>query len=172
MAVNQTFHINTRDLVKGQVYGLHSSAKIIESWELEQVTAATETVAYGAPVLRTGDRKCTQADAVDANFACHGFAVRQVNREINTRPARGAADFDNEAEFIVGDTIPVLRTGALYVEVGEAVALNGNVFYDPAGGKYYATATTPTAYQLTNCKYDSTGAADGDLVLVRITEQA
>lgn len=163
----QTYNINTRDAVVGQIYGIHYSAKVVDSWELEENVNADDVLKYGEPLLRTGSRACKNFAGVTANQAVAGFAVRQVHRENDNRPAKGNGIYDNEASYKVGQTVAVLRSGAIQVEVAETVVQGGNVFYDPVGRTYQATATTPTAYQLTNCVFDAAGAA-GEVVPVRI----
>lgn len=163
----QNYNINTRDAVVGQIYGIHYAAKVVDSWELEENVDANDTLAYGEPLLRTGSRACSNFAGVTADQDVAGFAVRQVHRENDNRPAKGSSIYDNEASYKVGDTVAVLRSGAIQVEVAEAVAVGGDVFYDPIGRTYQATATTPTAYQLTNCVFDAAGAA-GEIVPVRI----
>ena len=164
----QDYNINTRNAVAGQVYGLNgAAAKIIESWELVENVDANDTLAYGEPVLRTAARACSNFVGVVADQDVAGFAVRQVHREINSRATLGSTTFDNESGYKINDTVAVLRFGAIQVEVAEAVVTGGDVFFDPTGRTYQATATTPTAYQLTNCVFDG-DAASGEIVVVRI----
>tara|TARA_R110000851_G_scaffold79593_1_gene175262 strand:+ start:627 stop:1139 length:513 start_codon:yes stop_codon:yes gene_type:complete len=163
----QDYNINTRDAVVGQVYGLQGSAKVVDSWELVENVDANDTLAYAEPLLRTGARACSNFAGVTADQDVAGFAVRQVHRENTSRPALGNGLYDNEAGYVVGSTVAVLRFGAIQVLATEAVAVGGSVFYEPIGRTYQATATTPTAYQLTNCVYDAAAAA-GEVVVVRI----
>lgn len=165
---NQTYNINTRDAVVGQTPDLSGSSKVVHSWQLEENVDANDVLNYGEPLLRSGERACTNFAGVTANQAVEGFALRQVQRENNNRPTLGNALYDNEAGYKVNDTVAVLRIGAINVKAAEAVTYGGAVFYDPVGRTFQATATTPTAYELTNCKYDSSGAAD-EIVAVRIT---
>lgn len=163
----QTYNINTRNAVVGQIYGIHYASKVVDSWLLEANVDANDILSYGEPLLRTGSRACSNFVGVAADQAVAGFAVRQVHRENDNRPAIGNAIYDNESSYKVGTTVAVLRSGAIQVLLAEAVTVGGAVFYDPVGRTYQATATTPTAYELTNCKYDASGAA-GEVVPVRI----
>ena len=163
----QNYNINTRNAVVGQTYGIHYAAKVVDSWELEANVDANDLLNYGEPLLRTGSRSCSNFAGVAADQDVAGFAIRQVHRENDNRPAIGNALYDNEASYKVGNTVAVLRSGAVQVLLAETVAVGGAVFYDPVGRTYQATATTPTAYELTNCKYDAAGAA-GEIVPLRI----
>ena len=163
----QDYNINTRNAVVGQVYGLQGSAKVIDSWELVENVDANDTLAYGEPVLRTAAKACSNFVGVVSSQDVAGFAVRQVHRENDARATLGATSYDNESSYAVGSTVGVLRFGAIQVQVAEAVATGGDVFFDPIGRTYQATATTPTAYQLTNCVYDASESA-GEVVVVRI----
>ena len=163
----QTYPINTRNDIVGQIYGLFQTSKVIDSWQLEVNVDANDKLQYGAPVLRSGERTCKNFKGVVADQAVEGIAIRQVHRENDNRPAKGNGIYDNESSYVVGTSVAVLRYGAVNVQVAEAVVYGSPAFYDPVGETYQATATTPTAYQLTNCIYDSSGAA-GEVVQLRI----
>ena len=167
MSVNQAFNINTPDLALGQTYGLHGSAKIMDSWELEGANVAP----YGSIVVRTGDRKCEAGDAanITGDFAVDAFAARQARQEQGRAEIGDVNGSDGNADYKVGNTVPALRFGAIQVLAGAAVVRETatGVYYNPVTQKFVGTVTG-SYFLVTNAVFDSSAAADGSIVRVRI----
>lgn len=167
MSVNQAFKINTRDAVLGQIYGLQASAKVVDSWELEGAIEAP----YASILVRTGDRKAETATAanVTGDFTVDAFAIRQARQEQDRAAVGDVNGSDNNVAYAVGDTVPAMRFGCVQALAGTAIVRSSatGVYYNPLTHAFTGVVTAGY-FLVTNAVFDSSAAATGDIVRVRI----
>ena len=151
----QDYNINTRNAVAGQTYGLSYSIAPM-SWTVDF------TAAFGAPVVRSGDRTATDTTGLTADtaFFLDGITIRTVNHEQNSRPGDGLVAYS------VGDVAAVLQEGQIQVLVEDAFVVEGLVYVEEATGKWFA-ANAAGRSQALNVRFESSGAASS-IGLVRI----
>lgn len=124
----------------------------------------TETeIAFGAPVVLSGGGvKNWQSDSAAADFI--GFAVRVLK----TPETYGGS----VASYAPGDTVDVLKRGAMTVNVaGGTPAAGGSVYVVKATGKVTALADGNNTVQLPSCRFTTAKDADGCAELV-VTERS
>ena len=151
----QSYTINTRDAIAGQLYGMQQSRADIASAFVE--TGAG--IGFGL-ACKVG----TGARGVELGGAAHvaGISVRQIDREAATRPSDGTVVFRK------GEALPLLKEGSINVKVADAgTMVSGAVAHvNAATGEFSIAGGTAT----TNVTWVLNGTvAAGDIVPVRIT---
>lgn len=126
-------------------------------YDAETWIAEGGSLAFGQPVSRgTGKRTCIAFAAANA-AAFLGIALR----EVSVRPSAGDL-------FPVGENVPVLTAGAVFVRVQGAVTAGAQARYDTATGRYTAAAAGGTVVGLPAGWIFDDAAADGGIApLVR-----
>jgi hypothetical protein len=114
------------------------------------------TLADGATDFAAGDQ-FTIPVTLTANAVFVGISVQDKG---TVRTATLAAD--TYAQY---ETAGVMTEGVIWVTAGAAVATGGRAYWNPATGRYTADATH---VPIPNGRYDSTAAANGDLVRLAI----
>lgn len=152
----QNYSINTRDHVVGQVHGILPSTRDIVSWKTDFA------VGFGAPVVRSGDRKCTDTTGLTTNtpFYLDGITVRTINHEQTARAG------DGTVAYSVDDIVGVMEEGKVYVLMNGTHTEGGRVYVDEATGAFHATDASGRSLA-ENVRLETSGAS-GDIALVRI----
>lgn len=137
-----------------------SADDVVASYPSKETEA---NIAFGAPVVLSGGGvKNWQTDSAAADFI--GFAVRVVK----TPDTYGGS----LASYAPGDTVDVLKRGAVIVNVsGGTPATGGSVYVVKATGKVTALADGSNTVQLTACRFAGAKDADGNAELV-VTERS
>lgn len=161
----QSYNINTRDAVAGQVYG-SSHNQMIHSLRLESDSGLD----FGLPVLKSGDRDAKDIptansdSAIVADFFVGGLAIRQVNREQASRPGTG------EIKLASGEIIGVLLEGFMQVEFQDVVVAGGDVYVDVTTGLLYG-ADGANRHKALNLRCEQ-GAGAGEIGVVQVANNA
>lgn len=114
-------------------------------------TVEDDPIPFGVAVVQgAGDHGVTEVASGDT--ALYGISVRDQ-----------AVDAESTDEYPVGDTLPVLLTGAIWVTAGGTVNAGDPVGVVVATGAF----VTGSGVTLTGAKYETSGDA-ADLVRVRI----
>lgn len=109
------------------------------------------TLAFGVPVARgVADEGCILMATTKILL---GISVRDVTL-LHATPDR----------YELGDNVAIMTQGSMWVVAGAALTPASLVAWDPATGKYRAAGTG--FIPIVNARYDTTAAADGDLILL------
>lgn len=115
------------------------------------------TIADGATDFVAGD-----AFNVTVTSAEGAAVLRGITIEDKTLVRREGETVDT---FREGDSVALLTAGVIWVTAGGAVKAGDQAGFDPATKRYITGGGLP----LPNCSYDSTAAANGDLVKLRVS---
>lgn len=155
----QEYHINTRNEVEGQLYGLQQTRADIQTGFAEDANG----IPFGKAVKVGAGPRGFLLGAAGAHV--DGIVLRQIDREAAKRPSDGTVVFRK------GDSLPVCSDGRVVVKVMDAGAIvrGQKVFVHQANGTFHV-ATGAGLVEASNVVW-GTGktAAVGDLVHVVIT---
>lgn len=160
MAVQTSYDLYTRDAVVGALYGISLTNSVRHSL----TNVDTVEIPFGVAVKNVAglgnERQCTLGGAAKVE----GFAIRQINKQMQTVPGTGAIGYK------VGDTVGVLKEGFMNVllEAGSAAAVKGAQAWVSTTDGTVRADTAANYVQATNVTFESTGSA-GDIVVVNIT---
>jgi hypothetical protein len=143
----QTYDINIKGEVAGQLYGMQQSRAQIDSGK---ITVAA--VGFGVAVKKgAGDREVAAGQA-GANLAIYGITLKQQTLESDFRPNTGAVLYP------VGFIAPILRDGYVNVIAQDAVANGGAVYVNSTTGLFFGAAAAGRV-KASNCVWDVTVGA-------------
>jgi len=160
MPVQSEYNLYTRDAVVGALYGISLTNSVRHSL----INAGTAEIPFGVAVKNIAglgkDRQCELGGAAKVE----GFAIRQINKQMNVVPGTGAI------AYAVGEAVAVLKEGFMNVklETGSAAAVKGaRAWISTVDGT--VRADTATDYvESTNVTFESTGVAE-EIVVINIT---
>lgn len=118
------------------------------------------TIADGATDFVDGDTFEITVTATAGGNEFEGMSIRDV-----TLVARAGQTVDL---YQLGDSMGVLTAGVMPVLVGGAVVARRQAYFN-ASTKKFVAADGANVLPLPNCVYDTSGAADGDIVLLRVS---
>ena len=163
----QNYSMYTRDYVVGELYGPTMTNAVRQSYiNSDGSGTPAASAGFGLAVQRvtTEDRMAViGAAGADADVVLiHGLTMRQLNKEMQTRPGTG------NIAYLPGEVMGVLRQGMLTVrnEGGDAV-VGANAHVDKTTGAIYAEAGAGRV-EAANLVFEKGGAA-GDIVIVSLT---
>lgn len=149
MAVQTTYPENMSAGRPGQLVNTEPNTLI--SRNVEDAT----TIAFGAPVTQgAADRGCKLAAAGATKIL--GIAVLQ--RSSNPETPGGYAQYESAR---------IAKKGVVYVTAGGAVDAGDDVYVTLADASY-GNASGAGIVKIENARYDTSAAAEGDLVQVRL----
>nr|QIG67140.1 hypothetical protein EVB34_035 [Rhizobium phage RHph_TM26] len=118
-------------------------------------TVETNDLAFGEAVKMGSKEHCVNGDTTGA-AEIYGISVRSQ-----------ATKAEKPNVYPVGDTAAILLRGAIWVKVGEPVAVDGIVTVTVATGAYGDQAVAAGIVQIANAKWE-TAATTGGLARLRI----
>ncbi len=120
----------------------------------------TFTIADGATDFVDGDAFDITVTGVLGSNEFEGISIRDIT--LIAQPGETVDVYQN------GDSMGVLVAGVIPVLVGAAVVARKQAFFN-ASTKKFVAADGANVLPLPNCVYDTSGAADGDIVLLRVS---
>lgn len=144
----QSYEINIKGEVAGQLYGMQQSRAQIDSGK---ITVAAAAFGVAVKKVNTGEKDVAVGQA-GANLAIYGITLKQQQVESDFRPNTGAALYP------VGFIAPILRDGYVNVIAQDAVTNQGAVYVSSTTGLFYG-ATGAGRVKASNCVWDVTVGA-------------
>lgn len=140
----QSYDINIKGEVAGQLYGLQQSRAQIDSGK---VTVAA--IGFGIAVKKGAKDREVAAGQAGADLSIYGITIKQQQVESDFRPNTGAALYP------VGFIAPILRDGYINVIAQDGSTNQAPVYVDSVTGLFYKAAGA-NRVKSSNCVWDVT----------------
>ena len=124
----------------------------MEEWNGHTRTASA-TIAFGAPVQRSGDKSC--APLTSGEYL--GVAI--AHHVITSTNADSYGQYDN---------VPVADAGVIWGLAGGAIAAGAAVNWDSANGRWTTAAVAGAIYAVPGAEADNAASGAGALFKVRL----
>lgn len=124
----------------------------MSEWDASTKTA-TATIAFGAPVQRSGDESC--APLTTGEYIGIAKAMHKVSGTV----AESYEQYDN---------VPVVNEGVWFVTAGKAITVGTAVNFDSSTGKWTDAAVAGNVRSVPGAEAESAAAGDGSLFKVRL----
>ena len=159
----QSFTINTRDSLVGNLYGISYTNSVRHTYLNKNNASNSADIPFGVAVCQGSEDRWAQlgTGATTADpITVLGLAIRQINREPDSRPSKGEVSYHDNEE------LAVLRDGFMTVKVGTGNAVvNGRVYVDNAKGTFHSAAKADERAIALNLRWGSSGSAGSNAVL-------
>lgn len=124
----------------------------MEEWN-GQTRIASATIAFGAPVQRSGDKGCSPLTSGEY------LGVAIAHHVITSTNADSYGQYDN---------VPVADAGVIWGTAAGAIVAGAAVNWDSASGRWTTSAVTGAIYAVPGAEADIAASGAGALVKVRL----
>jgi len=135
-----------------QPAGLPGFLANMEEWNGSTKTA-TATIAFGAPVQRSGDKGC-------APLTTGEYLGVAIGHHVITATAG-----DSYGQY---DNVPIADEGVLFALADGAIAAGAGVNFNSATGRYTTAAVSGAIYAVPGAEADIAAAGAGSLFKIRL----